>query len=124
MRLELRPLRSEVDRLLAEDRATYRLVGGEVRVNVRIDPAQLPALRERWHDKLDVPLRSAPHWAFVLGLAAPPALWCAARGRRGLRRRRRSRLGLCVACGYDLRNIAVGPCPECGMRMPGNGAAA
>jgi hypothetical protein len=124
MRIEFWPVRTEVDRLLAEDRATYELVRGQVRVNARVDPAQLPALRKHWHDKLDVPLRSAPHWAVVLGLAAPPALWCATRGRRGLRRRRRGRLGLCVACGYDLRNIAAGRCPECGMRVSSKGAAA
>jgi hypothetical protein len=30
-----------------------------------------------------------------------------------LRRRRRRRLGLCVACAYDLRG-SLGVCPECG----------
>jgi hypothetical protein len=84
MRIEFWPVRSEVDRLLAEDRASpHEFVRGEVRVNARVDPAQLPALRQHWHDKLDVPLGSAPHWAFVFGLAAPPALWSAAGGAAG-----------------------------------------
>ena len=50
-----------------------------------------------------------PHWLAALCLAAPPALsiW---RWRYG---RRRSRLGLCPVCAYDLRATA-GRCPECG----------
>ena len=28
--------------------------------------------------------------------------------------RRRARLGLCIACGYDLRGSETGACPECG----------
>jgi hypothetical protein len=125
MRVTLWPVRSEIDRVFEEHRAEPQVVRPLlIRMHVRADPAQLPALREHWHDKLDVPLGSAPHWAFVLDLAAPPALWCAARGRRSLRRRRRGRLGLCVACGYDLRNIPVDRCPECGMAARPKGEAA
>jgi hypothetical protein len=46
-----------------------------------------------------------PLWMPVLASAASLSLL--------LFRRRRHRLGLCVACGYDLRG-SPGKCPECG----------
>src|SRR3954468_22797401 len=50
-----------------------------------------------------------PYWSLVLLTAAGPAAWYARR-----RRRLRSRsLGLCPACGYDLR-ATPDRCPECG----------
>ena len=50
-----------------------------------------------------------PYWSLVLLTAAGPAAWYARR-----RRRLRSRsLGLCPACGYDLRATPE-RCPECG----------
>jgi len=55
---------------------------------------------------------SLPHWLLCLFTALPPAIACA-RFARGRRRRRRSRRGLCRACGYDLR-ATPGRCPECG----------
>ncbi len=48
-------------------------------------------------------------WTLSLVSALAPALWL---GRR-LRARRRSRAGLCVCCGYDLR-ATRDRCPECG----------
>ena len=51
----------------------------------------------------------APHWLVALLACAPPARRLLARRRR----LRRLRLGLCHACGYDLR-ATPGRCPECG----------
>jgi hypothetical protein len=55
---------------------------------------------------------SVPHW-FVMGVAAVlPSLWF----RRRRRIIQRGVLGLCMACGYDLR-ASKERCPECGMAM-------
>jgi hypothetical protein len=55
-----------------------------------------------------------PHWLLVLAAALLPARWALARRRQ--RRSRRSALGLCPRCGYDLR-ATPGRCPECGSAM-------
>jgi hypothetical protein len=61
-----------------------------------------------------------PYWFVMVLLLAGglPALW---RGRRAYTRRRRVRLGLCRACGYDLR-ATPGRCPECGAEAVTGGA--
>ena len=53
-----------------------------------------------------------PYWSISCATLAVPSLWLAAR----LRQHRRSRAGLCPACGYDLR-ATPDRCPECG-RVP------
>jgi hypothetical protein len=53
-----------------------------------------------------------PCWFVALALAVPPCLWIVRRLVRR-RRERRTGLGLCPACGYDLR-ATPGRCPECG----------
>jgi hypothetical protein len=50
-----------------------------------------------------------PAWLIVVVAAVLPARWLAT----SVRRRRASRLGLCLRCGYDLR-ASGGRCPECG----------
>lgn len=66
---------------------------------------------------IDVPGRNlnvfhlgVPLWLTFLVLIAYPAV---AFYRGPLRRYRRRRCGLCVACGYDLTGNVSGVCPEC-----------
>ena len=54
---------------------------------------------------------SFPTWSAVATLAAYPTV---AFIRGPLRRWRRRRRGLCVACGYDLTGNTTGVCSECG----------
>jgi hypothetical protein len=54
-----------------------------------------------------------PHWSLVSAFAVLPAIFAFRQVRAVRRRRRRSRLGLCPACGYDLRATPE-RCPECG----------
>jgi hypothetical protein len=59
-----------------------------------------------------------PHWFPVAATAVPPLLWLGVYGRRAWVHRRRTRLGLCRRCGYDLR-ASAGRCPECGTETKG-----
>lgn len=56
---------------------------------------------------------TVPHWALLLVLLTPVALWLQSE----LRRQRRRSLMQCRNCGYDLRASSV-RCPECGMAVP------
>jgi hypothetical protein len=53
-----------------------------------------------------------PYWLLAVVFAAAPAWWLVFLRKRRLRARRVV-LGLCEACGYDLR-ATPGQCPECG----------
>jgi hypothetical protein len=82
---------------------------------VHINPQQLP-LGFAYASETDGASSTAialPAWAPVVALALPVA-WC---GRGAYVRRRRSRLGLCARCGYDLRASGE-KCPECGADIP------
>ena len=55
---------------------------------------------------------SFPHWLLVILFAAYPMFALIRSPHR--RRKRRRKLGLCTACGYDLTGNESGVCPECG----------
>jgi hypothetical protein len=75
----------------------------------RIDPAQLPAIRKLWHDRLDKRIAGVPYWMILMCAVMPVAARAA-----GLRRRKAMRQkGFCRVCGYDLR-ATPDRCPECG----------
>jgi hypothetical protein len=64
------------------------------------------------YDAVDVP------YGVLLALPLTPLLLvAAARLARWRVRRRRARRGLCLACGYDLRQNETGRCPECGVAV-------
>ena len=54
-------------------------------------------------------LSRLPHWVLLPPLAVLPALWA----RRRRTDRHRSKGGLCLCCGYDVR-ASKERCPECG----------
>ena len=68
--------------------------------------------------KGELPWVYVPHWVVATAGALRPLLWLAAVTPKRLRLRRRKRLGLCLECGYDLRESPE-RCPECG-NVPGN----
>lgn len=67
---------------------------------------------------------STHQWIFVplWVLVVPAVISTAVVWRRDVVLRRRTRAGLCSACGYDRRGIdAASPCPECGAEQRGRG---
>lgn len=83
-------------------------VGGLVDADLDRFPAEkVPT----WDKTGGYSLVVVPFW-LPISLTAVPAglLW-----ESGRRRRRRSRVGMCVRCGYDRRGLAAdAKCPECG----------
>ncbi len=61
----------------------------------------------------DYTVLAIPYPLLVL-VAAALTFWSFMIHRRRRRQRLRSLNGLCPACGYDLRSITSGRCPECG----------
>jgi hypothetical protein len=78
-----------------------------------VDPAQRPAIRGLWHQRLDRPALTVPHAAVAAAAAIGPLVWAGRRVHHRARSRRRLRAGQCRRCGYDLR-ASPGCCPECG----------
>lgn len=84
-------------------------------------PSQREDVCRRWHERLDVPLRTVRYSKVVLLALAMSAASVAAFVTGRVRRRNRRTGGLCLTCGYDLR-ASGDRCPECG-RVPATPAA-
>ncbi|MDB5357642.1 MAG: Oxidoreductase [Phycisphaerales bacterium] len=78
-----------------------------------IDPAQLPAIREQWHQRLDGRRASIRYAHVAAATSALPLLMILSSLARMVQIRIRRSRNLCPACGYDLRG-SPGRCPECG----------
>ncbi len=81
-----------------------RLVG----LNVQVYPSRACG----WH--LSIYMSARFPWGVACLLAAYPAVTFI---RGPLRRRRRRKRGLCIACGYDLTGNVTGVCSECGVAI-------
>ena len=73
--------------------------------------------------QLNIGLRGSSHWVFMRWVTMPTwfvvllmAILPTIAFRRWRRQRHRTREGLCLNCGYDLR-ASPGRCPECGKEV-------
>ena len=57
---------------------------------------------------------SVPYWCIALLSSLPPMIWLYTNKLAPIRR---TKSGVCVKCGYDLRFVHQ-ECPECGYRVP------
>ena len=81
-------------------------------VTTTATPAERARVRDQWHARLDVPIYTVRYWRVVLlTLGISSAGFSLHFFDR--RRRQRRALGVCLACGYDLR-ASKDRCPECG----------
>jgi hypothetical protein len=90
-------------------RYASRYGDGELRAWRNSGPGGERGLTSLTVDRLGFAL---PLWLVALCCLLPPAFWCV-RVARHVTARRKARLGLCPACGYDLRATPE-RCPECG----------
>jgi hypothetical protein len=97
-------------------RFELELVDGLPRSPGKFDAAGRRAIRRYWHERLAVPVTSAPHWVVALAGIVLPICFVT----RTVRRRRILGRGGCPQCGYDLR-ASPGRCPECGTSPRGAG---
>lgn len=67
-----------------------------------------------WEGPVVLPSHVIPAGMAADGAVFGLAWWGVLFGWRGVRRRLRRRGGRCAGCGYDLRGLADGRCPECG----------
>src|SRR5581483_5215798 len=101
--------------------ASVNLVG-RVGYDAQTDPAQLPAIRELWHSRLDQPVRAVSYGTLAAIMLALPALWLAMTGTRMVLDWGKRRRQICVRCGYDLRATPE-RCPECGWAIGARASA-
>ena len=69
----------------------------------RYNPADLPAIRDAWHDRYDVELFSVSWWVVILAICCLPIVRVPLYVRRAFRRRSER----CTHWGYDLRESTI-----------------
>jgi hypothetical protein len=107
------PSKYRMDYSAPRTEAWFHYDAGRGRTNYTADVSRESPRVEKvtWHREIRYRYVVFPLWGVVVLSGVPVVLFV----RRSLRRRFRSKSGLCVACGYDLRASAE-CCPECGTR--------
>jgi hypothetical protein len=91
--------------------------------SAEIDPAQIPTIRDQWHQRLDTSQWTIPYEYLATVTIAIPlfySLMVLSRRHKAWARRLANH---CSHCGYDLR-ASQDRCPECGTAIPSNAEAA